>query len=80
MKNNEFFKKLGQQVQTLREKSGLSQTDLAKMVDVDSSVLSKFENKGQKLPADRINQIVNALGYELTLRKKNSAKKNALNI
>lgn len=70
MNKNDFFKKLGQQVQTLREMSGLSQTDLAKIVDIDSSVLSKFENKGQKLPADRINQIVNALGYELTLQEK----------
>ena len=70
MNKNDFFKNLGQQVQTLREMSGLSQTDLAKIVDIDSSVLSKFENKGQKLPADRINQIVNALGYELTLQEK----------
>lgn len=70
MEQNDFFKNLGQQVQALREKAGLSQTDLANIIKIDSSVLSKFEKKGQKLPADRINQIVNVLGYELTLQEK----------
>ncbi len=73
METNEFFKNIGQQVQALREKAGLSQTDLAKILDIDPSVLSKFEKKGQKLPADRINQIVNVLGYELIVSEKKTA-------
>lgn len=73
MEKNDFFKNLGEQVQTLREKAGLSQTELANIIKIDSSVLSKFEKKGQKLPADRINQIVNVLGYELTLQEKKTA-------
>ena len=70
MDTNEFFTKLGQQFQQLREKAGLSQTELARLIDIDPSVLSKFEKKGQKLPADRINQIANVLGYELTIAEK----------
>lgn len=73
METNDFFKQVGQQIQQLREKAGLSQTELARIIDIDPSVLSKFEKKGQKLPADRINQIANVLGYELAFQEKKTA-------
>ena len=67
----DIYKVLGETVRKLREENGLTQGELAEKSGVYRSELSAFENSGARIRgADRINQILSALGYELQPVKK----------
>lgn len=54
---------LGKRIKTLREKAGLSQTQLAHCLDVDQSLISKFESGERTLSILQIENIASILCY-----------------
>jgi transcriptional regulator with XRE-family HTH domain len=61
----DFYKWLGNQFQSIREKKGLKQKEIADSAGVTPGDLSKFENKGKKLSAYRILRLVCAAGCSI---------------
>jgi transcriptional regulator with XRE-family HTH domain len=61
----DFYKWLGNQFQSIREKKGLKQKEIADSAGVTPGDLSKFENKGKKLSAYRILRLVYAVGCSI---------------
>ena len=61
MTEQEYYKKLGEDVKALRESKGMKKVELAEKMDIQSSILSEFENEGKKLSAYRIHQIMEIL-------------------
>ena len=57
----DLYKWLGSQFQSMREKKGLKQKEVAEQAGVSPGDLSKFENKGKKLSAYRILRLVQAV-------------------
>ena len=75
-KTTEYHKQLGEKITKIREELGLSQKKVAQTIDIPQSMLSKFETQGEKLPADKINEMLDLMGYELdVVEKKKSAEK-----
>lgn len=70
MITEEIYKRLGEKFRELRMEKGLSQTAIAKQIDVDSSLVSKFEKNGEKLSFDRIVQLFDAVGFQFELTQK----------
>lgn len=64
MTEQEYYIKLGQEFRALRELKGVSQTDLARKIRIPSSIISEFENKGTKVSAYRIDQMMEILTGE----------------
>ena len=71
MTEQEYYIKLGQDIKTLRETKGIKQAELAEKMGVRATMLSEFENKGTKISAYRINQIMEILSGETFPEKKN---------
>ena len=58
------------QIQTIRECKDISQAELAKMAGTRQEVISRMIN-GKNVPSlDTFCNMVNCLGYEVTLKKK----------
>lgn len=56
---------VGKRIKQIRESKGIKQVQLAEMINVEPTNLSKIE-KGMHLPKeDNINKITNALGVEI---------------
>ena len=56
---------VGKRIKELREAKGMKQIELANLIDVEATNLSKLE-KGVHLPKkDNLNKITNALGVEI---------------
>ena len=70
MTEQEYYIKLGQDIKTLRETKGIKQAELAEKMGVRATMLSEFENKGTKISAYRINQIMEILSGETFPEKK----------
>lgn len=70
MTEQEYYKKLGEDVKALRESKGMKKVELAEKMEIQSSILSEFENEGKKLSAYRINQIMEILSGEAFPEKK----------
>ena len=70
MTEQEYYKKLGEDIKALRESKGVKKIDLAEKMGVKSSILSEFENEGKKISAFRINQIMEILSGEAFPQKK----------
>ena len=70
MTEQEYYKKLGEEIKVLRESKGVKKIDLAERMGVKSSILSEFENEGKKISAYRINQIMEILNGETFPEKK----------
>lgn len=65
MNEQEFYAKLGGMVREERKKKGISQTDLAKTVEVSQPDLSAFEKRGDKIrSAFKISALCRAVGLE----------------
>lgn len=69
-KTTEYHKQLGEKISKIREGLGLSQKKVAQTIDIPQSMLSKFETQGEKLPADKINEMLDLMGYELDVVEK----------
>ena len=72
----DFYKWLGSQFQSIREKRGLKQKEVAEDAGVTPGDLSKFENKGKKLSAYRILRLVQAVNCSMDELIGESEKKN----
>ena len=70
MTEQEYYIKLGQDIKALRESKGMKQAELAEKMGVKATMLSEFENKGVKISAFRINQIMEILNGETFPEKK----------
>ena len=70
MTEQEYYIKLGQDIKILRETKGIKQAELAEKMGVRATMLSEFENKGTKISAYRINQIMEILSGETFPEKK----------
>ncbi len=61
-----LIKRFGQKIRELREDAGLKQGDFAKMVGINQSDLSAFENHGRKIQSiETIEKMLNVLGFTL---------------
>ena len=72
----DFYKWLGSQFQTMRERKGLKQKEIAEIAGVAPGDLSKFENKGKKLSAYRILRLVQAINCSMDDLLGDTEKKN----
>ena len=70
MTEQEYYIKLGQDIKALRESKGVKQSELAEKIGVKPTMLSEFENKGVKISAYRISQIMEILSGEAFPEKK----------
>ncbi|HAZ02546.1 MAG TPA: transcriptional regulator [Marinilabiliales bacterium] len=52
---------VGKQIQELRKKNNLSQSQLAEQIGVSLTQLQRYENKGVQPPADILNKLAGAL-------------------
>lgn len=69
-------KRLGEKAKELREKAGLTQKEVVSKLNIDQGALSAFENHGEKIGSlEKVNELFEALGYELTVREKESSEK-----
>lgn len=64
-----YYIALGDRLRVLRERCGMSQTDIAQKIGVKSSFISAIE-KGEKASAYRIEQILNAMGLHSEFTEK----------
>lgn len=60
--SQEFQKRIGEKLRTLRREAGLSQRDLALKVDVSHQQIQKYERGDNALPLERIQSFAEALG------------------
>lgn len=74
----DFYKWLGSQFQSMREKKGLKQKEVAENAGVAPGDLSKFENKGKKLSAYRILRLAAAIECSMDELIGETEKKNLL--
>jgi transcriptional regulator with XRE-family HTH domain len=80
MTEEEFYKKLGENCQKLREKAGISPTEMVKRTGVSRSLLYEFETRGKKISAFRLNKIMQVLGLPSIEEWFDPEKKKELNI
>ncbi len=71
-------------IKEIREKKGLTQKELAKIVNIKASNLSNYENLKENIPIIAFNNICNYLeisfDYALNLSDKNNFEKNNLDL
>ena len=70
MTEQEIYTQFGNRLRELREKSGLTQTQVAEMIGTSTAFVSMSE-KGQKVSLSRLYQMLDCLGYEIDFHKKN---------
>jgi HTH-type transcriptional regulator / antitoxin HipB len=76
---HKFYLQIAHLISDLREKTGLSQLDLAKKASVSQPMIARLE-KGdqQRTPTfDTIYKILKALGYEMSINVQKVKKKRA---
>ena len=56
---------LGERIQELRKKEGLTQTELAKKVGVSHTQMARYEIKGVQPPADVLQRLANLFGVSI---------------
>lgn len=71
----EFYRWLGSQFRTLREKAGLTQKEIAIKAGIAQADLSRFERMGMKLSAYRVALLFDVVGIDFTQFVSESEKK-----
>jgi ribosome-binding protein aMBF1 (putative translation factor) len=66
-KEIEYLVKIGAAISETREKVGLSQNELAKLLNTTQSVVSRIENGNQNLTLKMLKQIANVLNSHLEI-------------
>jgi transcriptional regulator with XRE-family HTH domain len=56
---------LGNRIQELRKRAGLSQIELAARIEVSKSQMIRYENKGVQPPADILNKLADVLNVPI---------------
>jgi transcriptional regulator with XRE-family HTH domain len=57
---------IGSELKALRERSGFTQSNIAKYLKVDQSLISKFETGERTLSADMLEKLAVLFGVDLT--------------
>ena len=66
MENKELLKKIGNRIKVLRLEKGISQQELAAMINYEKSNMSRLESGGTNPTILTLDKIATALGLELT--------------
>lgn len=74
MKSETIYRKLADQIQDALTKTGLKPADLARELGVSSAYITQFLKHANKTPAERIEQMAEIMGYELTISEKKTLK------
>ncbi|MEZ6129121.1 MAG: helix-turn-helix transcriptional regulator [Planctomycetaceae bacterium] len=61
---------LGATMKAVREQSNMSVSQLAKKLNVAPATLIKFEDRGHPVSVLIVQRMANALGYDVTLKKR----------
>ena len=69
---------IGRDIQSLRAQSGLTQAELAALVDLDAPAISRVERGERRISADRLLSICRALGLEFYIGPPRPARDDAL--
>lgn len=64
MNEQEFYNILGSKFKELREKAGLTPSQVSRRIGFNRSLLTKFEEQGKKISAFRINQLLEVFGLK----------------
>jgi len=70
MEGKSIYQELAEKIQEVIDKKKIRPSDLAKELGVSPSYITQFLKYGYKTPAERIQQILDVLGYELTISEK----------
>ena len=67
MDTQNFYQRIASQIKDIiiKQDKRLNKSKLARKLGVSPTYISKFMNKGDKIPAEKINQILDLYGYEL---------------
>lgn len=57
-------------IEDILEKDGVSQSDLAKMMDTDRRAIHQTLRKSQDIKYSKFAEMLDNLGYEITIKKK----------
>jgi len=72
MDETKTYKLLGAKIRELRDKAGLTQTQLAENIGVKQGFIGLVE-RGEKVSLHRLYQILDALGYDLAFEEKKTS-------
>lgn len=61
IQNSNKMNALGERISLLRKQKGLSQTELAKLVDISYAQIGRYETKGAQPPAEILKKIADTL-------------------
>lgn len=64
----EHWTRIGEGIKALRNSRGLTQEQLAKLVDVERTSITNIEKGKQRLTLDLLDKLANALGMQLVMR------------
>lgn len=70
MEEKNIYQELAEKIQKVLDEKKIRPSDLAKELGVSPSYITQFLKYGNKTPAERIQQILDILGYELTISGK----------
>ncbi len=69
-KDEDFLIEFGHKLRLLRVDKRLSQEDLSDLSDIERGYISNIENGKQNPSIVIVNQLANALGYDLDFKKR----------
>ncbi|MHA6482753.1 helix-turn-helix domain-containing protein [Paenibacillus sp. strain BS8-2] len=69
---------IGENIKTLREQSGFTQSNLAQYLKVDQSLISKIEKNERSITSDMLDQLSALFGVEIENFNKDSAPTNRI--
>lgn len=70
MTEKDIRKKLGEKARKLRRAAKKTQKEIAEEIGIYQNDLSAFENHGNKLGLDKINELFDYFGYEINVSEK----------
>ena len=65
MKDEDFFRELGERIATLRQQAGLTQTELAERLGLRQQVVATYENATRRLPSSLSPRLCEIFGVTL---------------
>lgn len=70
----------GTNIKRLREEKGMTQKELAKLLHIEQHSLSQYETGKRRISLEMFEEIINALGMDMHLQFKPSAKANPVSV
>ena len=69
-KGGKGLRTAGEIIEDILKKDGVSQSDLAKMMDTDRRAIYQLLRKRQDIKYSKFAEMLDKLGYEITINKK----------